>query len=60
MATGRSVLIVDDEPAIVETAKLILQHEGYTVFTASNATLAIKRLGVCLTSAPVGQIRCFS
>ncbi len=50
MATGRSVLIVDDEPAIVETAKLILQHEGYTVFTASNATLAIKRLGVLTPS----------
>jgi DNA-binding response OmpR family regulator len=46
MATGQSVLIIDDEPTITEMAKLILQDEGYTVFTASNADIAIKRLGV--------------
>jgi DNA-binding response OmpR family regulator len=50
MSTGRSVLIVDDEPTIVEMAKLILQDEGYTVFTASSAELAIKRLGVITPS----------
>jgi len=50
MSTGRSVLIVDDEPTIVEMAKLILQDEGYTVFTANSAELAIKRLGVITPS----------
>lgn len=50
MVTGRSVLIVDDEPTVTEMAKLILQDEGYTVFTASNAEIAIKRLGVITPS----------
>mgnify|MGYP005652322355 CR=1 FL=1 len=50
MASGRSVLIVDDEPAVTEMARIILQGEGYTVFTASNAEIAIKRLGVITPS----------
>lgn len=50
MAQGRSVLIVDDEPMIIEMAKVILEGEGYTVFTASNAESAAKRLSVLTPS----------
>lgn len=41
---GKSVLIVDDDPAIVQLTKLILEEDGFTAFTASNAEQAIERL----------------
>lgn len=40
--TNRTILIVDDEPAIVKSVKAYLQAEGYTVHTASDGTSALK------------------
>ena len=31
---GKTILIVDDDPEIVESVKIALQSEGYTVFYA--------------------------
>ncbi len=38
MAAGKTVLVVDDDPDIVETTKTILESAGYKVETASNGT----------------------
>ncbi len=38
---GELVLIVDDEPAILRVAAGILQYNGYTTFTATNASEAM-------------------
>ena len=35
MSTSR-ILVVDDEPDVVETIEFCLEHEGYEVLTASN------------------------
>jgi len=35
------ILIVDDEPTILESGKMILEDEGYKVMTASNGRKAI-------------------
>lgn len=35
------VLIVDDEPAILDLLRAILEDEGFTVMTASNGTAAL-------------------
>lgn len=35
---GQLVLVVDDEPAILETVALVLQRHGYRVVTANNAS----------------------
>ncbi len=38
------VLVVDDEPAIVETIRSILEHEGFRVITAANGAEALREL----------------
>ncbi len=38
----RSILIVDDEPSIVNTLSSVLQDEGYKVLTASNGEEALQ------------------
>jgi putative two-component system response regulator len=38
------ILVVDDDPAIVEVLRRFLHHEGYTVVTASNGIEAIERV----------------
>jgi putative two-component system response regulator len=38
------ILVVDDDPAIVEVLRRFLNHEGYTVVTASNGIEAIERV----------------
>ncbi len=38
------ILVVDDEPALVELAKETLQFRGYRVLTASNGKLALEQL----------------
>ena len=47
-----SILIVDDEPDLLENIKLPLEIEGYQVFAASNGLEALK----ILESRPVGLI----
>ena len=39
------ILIVDDEPDILEILKLNLQSEGYKVSTAENGKKALKKVG---------------
>jgi CheY-like chemotaxis protein len=41
METRGSILIVDDDPGLVRTTSLILEHEGYSVTTASSGSQAI-------------------
>jgi CheY-like chemotaxis protein len=41
METRRSILIVDDDPGLVRTTSLILEHEGYSVTTARSGAEAI-------------------
>jgi CheY-like chemotaxis protein len=38
---ARSVLIVDDEPVILELIREVLEDEGFTVLTASTGTAAL-------------------
>jgi PleD family two-component response regulator len=38
------ILVVDDEPHIVQILKFTLEREGYQVFTAENGQLAIERI----------------
>ena len=42
---GRKVLIVDDEPMVLETVASLLADLGCVVETASNGTEALDRLG---------------
>jgi DNA-binding response OmpR family regulator len=40
-----TILVVDDEPSIVELAKLYLEQEGYRVETATNGSDALGKVG---------------
>ena len=42
VATGRGILIVDDEPAIAESLSAVFTHTGYVVRTALSAEEAIE------------------
>lgn len=39
---GKKILVVDDNPVIVKGLSLKLQAQGYTVFTASDGSAAIR------------------
>lgn len=39
--TNKSILVVDDEDDTIELAKMVLEFEGYRVFSASNGKDAI-------------------
>jgi DNA-binding NtrC family response regulator len=41
-ATGRGILIVDDDPSIAEALSAVFTHSGYTVRTALSAEEAIE------------------
>ena len=43
-APPRRILVVDDEPAILEALSEVLVEEGYSVETAANGALALQRL----------------
>jgi CheY-like chemotaxis protein len=38
------ILVVDDEPAVCETIKMLLEHEGHKIQTASNGREALALL----------------
>ncbi|OGN93905.1 MAG: hypothetical protein A2Z71_06180 [Chloroflexi bacterium RBG_13_50_21] len=44
MVSSHSILIIDDEPNLRRSLGLILQREGYSITTASNASEAIQLL----------------
>ncbi len=41
-AASQPILVIDDEPAIVETVTEILQFEGYQVVSADNGATALR------------------
>ncbi|MFX1285545.1 MAG: response regulator [Promethearchaeota archaeon] len=41
---GNAILVVDDEEDTVELARMVLEYEGYRVFSASNGEEAIQFL----------------
>ena len=41
MNQPRSILLVDDEPIIITSARRILEKKGYTVFTAESGASAL-------------------
>lgn len=45
MAKKAKILVVDDEPDILEVIAKILQERGYEVATAENGAVALERLG---------------
>ena len=42
--TGELILLVDDEPNIIELAQLYLEREGYRIITASNGKAALDQV----------------
>lgn len=42
---GKKIFIVDDEPDILDFCKLVLETEGFEVFTATNGLDLIKKIG---------------
>ena len=43
-STQRNVIVVDDDPAILDLVEMVLDEEGYTVRTASNGREALDLL----------------
>jgi CheY-like chemotaxis protein len=41
---GKTVLLVDDNPDILSTVRLMLEREGYKVITAENCALAVDNI----------------
>ena len=44
MAQEKTILIVDDDPDIVESTRVVLESAGYRVMSASNGTEATDRI----------------
>jgi CheY-like chemotaxis protein len=44
MSEEKTILIVDDDPDIVESTDVVLQSAGYNVMTASNGTEALQKI----------------
>jgi len=44
MNQGKSILVVDDDPDVVETTKIVLESAGYNVMSASNTREATELL----------------
>lgn len=42
LLAGRSVLVVDDDPTVLEVARAYLEHDGFTVHTAADAFEALE------------------
>lgn len=42
--SGKSILLVDDNPEYLEATKLVLEHEGHRVYAANNGSSAIELL----------------
>jgi two-component system alkaline phosphatase synthesis response regulator PhoP len=42
------IMVVDDHPAVIEVVRVILEKEGYQVWTATNGQHALERLEAAL------------
>jgi len=45
---SKKIMICDDDPGILEVLEMMLEIEGYTVFTESNSTNLIKEITTVL------------
>ena len=45
---SKKIMICDDDPGILEVLEMMLEIEGYTVFTESNSTNLIKEITTIL------------
>jgi len=43
MKTGKKILVIDDEPLVVEVLKIMLEIKNYEIITASNGIEGIER-----------------
>jgi CheY-like chemotaxis protein len=46
MKQTAKIMIIDDEPGILEVVKIILEGEGYQVFTINNSEEAIAKINL--------------
>ena len=53
-----TVLIVDDDASIRNTARLVLAHEGYSILTASDGETAIQLMATGDNAAKVCTLLC--
>ena len=44
MAQAKTILIVDDDPDIVESTRVVLESAGYNVMSAANGTEAVQEI----------------
>jgi CheY-like chemotaxis protein len=44
-AAGKTILVVDDDPLVLDYASNVLKDSGYTVLTAANGAAALLLLG---------------
>lgn len=44
MAQEKTILIVDDDPDIIESTEVVLESAGYNVMSAANSTEALQRI----------------
>ncbi len=56
MAGEKTILVVDDDPDIVETTRMVLESAGYRVETAANGTEGLKKAREVLPDAIVLDI----
>lgn len=56
MAETKTVLVVDDDPDIVEATKMVLESAGITVVTAANGTEALAKAGEIIPDAIILDI----
>ncbi len=52
-----SVLVIDDEPAIVETMEILLRKEGYAAHTATDGNEGISRMAALRPDIVISDVR---
>ena len=55
--TPTSVLVIDDEPAIVETMEILLRKEGYAAHTATDGNEGISRMAALRPDIVISDVR---
>lgn len=55
--SGRTVLLVDDEPHVTRVLRLNLERAGYRVFTANNGEAGLKQFLECQPDALLTDVR---
>ena len=55
--TPTSVLVIDDEPAIVEAMEILLRKEGYAAHTATDGNEGISRMAALRPDIVISDVR---